>query len=138
MGNLRGGWDGAAPRRRRCERFDWFGPSRVIPDTINEFPSFSFTVGDLHAHVIAVPLTLLALAFVAQVGDGRAAAAAVARAGRGRRSARRWRSAPVRGQLVVVAGDGRPARARGADLGCASPERSRGRRRRALVLGRRA
>ena len=41
----------------------WFwNASRVIPDTINEFPFFTFTYADLHAHMIALPLTLLALA----------------------------------------------------------------------------
>ncbi len=47
--------------------YDWFGASRVIEDTINEFPSFSFTLGDLHAHVLAIPFTALALAFALQV-----------------------------------------------------------------------
>jgi YYY domain-containing protein len=47
--------------------YDWFAPSRVIPDTINEFPSFSFLLGDLHAHVLALPFTVLALAFAMQV-----------------------------------------------------------------------
>ena len=47
--------------------YDWFEPSRVIPDTINEFPSFSFLLGDLHAHVLALPFTVLALAFAMQV-----------------------------------------------------------------------
>ena len=43
----------------------------MIPDTINEFPAFSFTLGDLHAHVLAIPFTLLALAFALQVAlDG--------------------------------------------------------------------
>ncbi len=43
---------------------DWWlwNPSRVIPDTINEFPFFTFTYADLHAHMIALPLTLLGLA----------------------------------------------------------------------------
>ena len=41
----------------------WFwNASRVIPDTINEFPFFTFTYADLHAHMLALPLTLLALA----------------------------------------------------------------------------
>jgi YYY domain-containing protein len=41
----------------------WFwNASRVIPDTINEFPFFTFTYADLHAHMIALPLTLLGLA----------------------------------------------------------------------------
>jgi YYY domain-containing protein len=47
--------------------YAWFDPSRVIPNTINEFPSFSFTLGDLHAHVIALPFTVLALAFAMQI-----------------------------------------------------------------------
>src|SRR3954469_929236 len=41
--------------------YDWFGVSRVIPGTINEFPTFSFVLGDLHAHALALPFTLLAL-----------------------------------------------------------------------------
>jgi YYY domain-containing protein len=47
--------------------YAWFEPSRVIPNTINEFPSFSFLLGDLHAHVLALPFTMLALAFALQV-----------------------------------------------------------------------
>src|SRR6185503_15888472 len=47
--------------------YQWFEPSRVIPDTINEFPSFSFVLGDLHAHVFALPFTVLAIAFALQV-----------------------------------------------------------------------
>jgi YYY domain-containing protein len=47
--------------------YNWFAPSRVIPYTANEFPYFSFLLGDLHAHVLAVPFTLTALAFAMQV-----------------------------------------------------------------------
>jgi YYY domain-containing protein len=47
--------------------YDWFAPSRVIPGTINEFPWFSFLLQDLHAHVLALPFTLVALGFVLQV-----------------------------------------------------------------------
>jgi YYY domain-containing protein len=47
--------------------YDWFAASRVIDQTINEFPWFSFLLGDLHAHVLALPFTLLALAFAFQV-----------------------------------------------------------------------
>src|SRR5829696_5428009 len=47
--------------------YDWFGASRVIEGTINEFPAFSFTLADLHAHVMAIPFSLLALAFGLQL-----------------------------------------------------------------------
>ena len=47
--------------------YDWFGASRVIEGTINEFPAFSFTLADLHGHVMAIPFSLLALAFGLQL-----------------------------------------------------------------------
>jgi len=47
--------------------YDWFAPSRVVGDTITEFPWFSFLLGDLHAHVLALPFTFVALAFALQV-----------------------------------------------------------------------
>lgn len=46
----------------------WFwGPSRVIPNTINEFPLFGFLFADLHPHLIALPITLLAMACAVEV-----------------------------------------------------------------------
>jgi YYY domain-containing protein len=47
--------------------YDWFAPSRVIPNTANEFPFFSFLLGDLHGHLLAVPFALTALAFAMQI-----------------------------------------------------------------------
>ncbi|MCP4544380.1 MAG: phospholipid carrier-dependent glycosyltransferase [Chloroflexi bacterium] len=51
----------------RNESWYWY-PTRIIPsDTGNpiaEFPSFTFLYGDLHAHMIAFSLTLLALTLV--------------------------------------------------------------------------
>ncbi|TAK24718.1 MAG: hypothetical protein EPO26_05765 [Chloroflexota bacterium] len=42
---------------------DWYWPTtRVIPGTINEMPYFTFLYADLHAHMIALPFTLLAIA----------------------------------------------------------------------------
>jgi YYY domain-containing protein len=66
LGNLAGvqAWiDASDPPRD----YDWFTPSRVIPDTINEFPWFSFLLQDLHAHVLAIPFTFVALAGALQV-----------------------------------------------------------------------
>ncbi|CAD7768737.1 hypothetical protein FHEFKHOI_01772 [Candidatus Methanoperedenaceae archaeon GB50] len=39
----------------------YWSSSRVIPNTVNEFPSFTFLHGDLHAHLAAIPLQLLFL-----------------------------------------------------------------------------
>jgi len=66
LGNLAGvrEWIEAADPPRD---YDWFEPSRVIPGTINEFPWFSFLLGDLHAHLLALPFTLVALGFALQV-----------------------------------------------------------------------
>jgi len=47
--------------------YDWFAASRVIEGTINEFPSFSFVLADLHAHVMAIPFSLLALGIALQL-----------------------------------------------------------------------
>ena len=42
---------------------DWFiGPSRVVPNTINEFPAFTLLFADLHPHMIALPIVLLVVA----------------------------------------------------------------------------
>lgn len=53
---------------------DWYiGPSRVITRpsfTINEFPFWSFLFGDLHPHLIALPITLLSIALGYQILKG--------------------------------------------------------------------
>ncbi|MGH2516610.1 MAG: DUF2298 domain-containing protein, partial [Ktedonobacterales bacterium] len=41
--------------------YNWWNPSRVIPNTINEFPAFSFVLSDLHAHILALPFAALAV-----------------------------------------------------------------------------
>ena len=71
-------------------RFNYFAPSRIIQDyklvevagqpptkqvvgneTINEFPLFSFIINDMHPHVMALPLVLLAATFALAVARRR-------------------------------------------------------------------
>jgi len=60
LGNLSGVRELAA---RHAVNFDYFwATSRVIKDTINEYPFWSFSFADLHAHVLVMPW---AMAFVA-------------------------------------------------------------------------
>jgi YYY domain-containing protein len=47
--------------------YDFFGPSRVIPNTINEFPYFSVLYGDMHAHTLAMPFAMLLIGILASV-----------------------------------------------------------------------
>lgn len=48
----------------------WWRATRVIPGTITEFPAFSFLLGDLHAHVMVLPLTVAGLGLAAQAYEG--------------------------------------------------------------------
>ena len=41
--------------------YNFWDPSRVIPNTINEFPYWSFLFADLHPHMIGIPFTVLFL-----------------------------------------------------------------------------
>ncbi len=56
IGNLAGVREALS---RRVFSFDYFwATSRVIKDTINEFPLWSFLFADLHAHVMVIPISL--------------------------------------------------------------------------------
>lgn len=48
---------------------DWYWiPSRALPQSpITEFPFFTFLYGDLHAHLMALPITILALSWCLSV-----------------------------------------------------------------------
>ena len=51
----------------------WFwNATRTIPDTVNEFPFFTFLFADLHAHLIAMPFTLLAFGMAVNIVRGAA------------------------------------------------------------------
>jgi len=45
--------------------FDYWTSSRVIPETINEFPYWTFLFADLHPHLIALPFGLLVVGLAA-------------------------------------------------------------------------
>lgn len=46
-----------------CEKTKsyWWDGTRIIPGTINEFPLYSFLLGDLHAHYMDLPFVVLIL-----------------------------------------------------------------------------
>ena len=48
----------------RLSAYNYWPTSRVIPNTINEFPYFSFIQADLHAHMIAIAFQLLMIALL--------------------------------------------------------------------------
>jgi YYY domain-containing protein len=72
LGNLSGLRELLVNKRHIDWDYFW-ATSRVIPNTINEYPLWSLTFADLHAHVLAMPLLLLffacALQFVRTYGD---------------------------------------------------------------------
>ena len=75
-GNLAGLREWLSVRRPQHLPLDWnyfWATSRVVKDTINEYPLWSLLFADLHAHVLSMPLLLLfaaqALQFVRVHGD---------------------------------------------------------------------
>ncbi|HEY7368750.1 MAG TPA: DUF2298 domain-containing protein, partial [Thermoanaerobaculia bacterium] len=77
VGNLAGFRDWLVRRPPLDWHYFW-ATSRVVPDTINEYPLWSLLFADLHAHVFAIPLLLLTLTAALQLV--RSAAATDARA----------------------------------------------------------
>lgn len=49
------------------DRFDFWGPTRVIDGTINEFPFFSQLWADLHPHVLSMPMFALLATLMVQL-----------------------------------------------------------------------
>lgn len=49
----------------------WWDATRVLPGPITEFPAFSILLGDLHAHVLALPISLVTIALAVSTFSGR-------------------------------------------------------------------
>lgn len=69
----------------------WWGATRLLPNAIAEFPAFSILLGDLHAHLLALPAAVVALAL-----------AATAFAGGTPLTMRRWLADPARLGLAAL------------------------------------
>ena len=52
--------------------FDYWRPTRVVPNTINEFPFFSWMHGDLHSHVTALVIVVALIGVALAACDGAA------------------------------------------------------------------
>ncbi len=48
-------WMGQIFKLKSLRQFSWWSSSRAIEGTITEFPFFSFLLGDLHPHFVALP-----------------------------------------------------------------------------------
>jgi YYY domain-containing protein len=100
LGNLAGGVQ-FLHHVDRLGTYDWWSPSRVIAGTANEFPFFSFLLGDLHAHVMASPFALVAVAYAIQLAVSGPASQA---AGRRRAAAELLLAGLVVGVLYAMNG----------------------------------
>jgi uncharacterized membrane protein len=74
LGNLASTQDWWKAHDSGLPYFYWFNVSRVVPNTINEFPAFSFLLSCFHAHVLTLAFTILAIGLAFNLflerGDG--------------------------------------------------------------------
>jgi YYY domain-containing protein len=69
----------------------YWNATRTIPETINEFPFFTFLYADLHAHLMALPFTMLAIGVAINFALQRT-------------NDHRWRITPLAiGQVIIAA-----------------------------------
>lgn len=85
---LAGLWETVVTGGNALPAFNFFDRTRVIPNTINEFPFFSFLYGDLHPHVLDMPFELLAVCFALALIAG----------------SRRLRNVPITAATVLLGG----------------------------------
>ena len=53
---------------RSIFKFDYWHSSRQVPDTITEWPLFTLWLGDLHPHLLSIPLALATVMIAWQIG----------------------------------------------------------------------
>jgi len=97
---------------RGLASLDYWASSRQVPHTITEFPLFTLWLGDLHPHLLSLPLALLAVALAAHAalkGLRPANLAAIAVAFGATWAANPWAMPPTLTAvaLMLIAGDGR-------------------------------
>lgn len=90
---------------------DLWASSRQVPDTITEFPLFTLWHGDLHPHLLSIPLALLAMLIALHAGrrgPGIAATAATAAVCGVTWAANPWAMPPTMAAagLLLLTGDG--------------------------------
>jgi len=85
---------------------DLWSSSRAIEGTITEFPLFTFHLGDLHPHLLVVPLVLASLFYACALGRGAKAqvplAALAALLFGAAAAANPWCALPVGGAIALV------------------------------------
>lgn len=97
FGNLAGLREWLLVRRPGGLPLDWhyfWATSRVVPDTINEYPFWSLLFADLHAHVLSIPFFFLVAAAALEL--------VLSHAGDGSSPLRRLGAALVLGTAVAV------------------------------------
>lgn len=57
LGNVWTAWQWYA----ESGHWNWWDGTRLIAGSVTEYPAFTFTLGDLHAHLMALPYTMAAL-----------------------------------------------------------------------------
>jgi uncharacterized membrane protein len=121
------------------QTYDWWSPSRGVRTSpsdyqnITEFPAFSFLLADLHAHVLALPFTVLAIGLALNLLLARGTGLAAFGAGRGERLLGVLLVPLIVGSLYMLNGWDLPTYA-GLVLLCLAVQQWRARGRRLSVL----
>jgi uncharacterized membrane protein len=121
------------------QTYDWWSPSRGVRTSpkdyqnITEFPAFSFLLADLHAHVLALPFTVLAIGLAFNLLLAQGSGLAAFGGGRGERLLGLLSVPLIVGSLYMLNGWDLPTYA-GLVLLCLAAQQWRAHRRRFSVV----